>query len=88
MLSIGPNPNPSMPVTRKTIPMPADEFAKRGSTNIAMTMAPITEIRYVIGGIFIAIEIAAVKPLNNKVSDKSIYVLRKTLLVAKADGDF
>ena len=87
MLSIGPNPNPSIPVMRKTIPIPADELAKRGRTNMAITIPPITDIMYVIGGIFMNIESAAVRPLNNNVRDKSIYVLRNTLFVAMADDD-
>ncbi len=72
MVNMGPNPNPNKPVIRKTIPIPAADLAKRGNTNIAISMPPITETKYVIGGIFKNIESPAVRPLNNSVNDNSM----------------
>ena len=45
MVNMGPSPNPNKPVIRKTIPIPAVEWAKRGNTNMAITIPLMTEIK-------------------------------------------
>ena len=84
-LMIGPRPKPSSPVTKKMTPKPDAELAVRGSTNIPSTMEEITQIKYAMGGTFMAIDTAAITALKPKVADSSRYVFFNTLLVSSVD---
>ena len=67
-----PSPRPSKPVMAKRTPIPALELAVRGRTNMPITMAPITDTRYIQLGRARDMEITAIRALKPRVADSSI----------------